>query len=67
MGELTEEFEVANDFFGNFLVQTGNACIIERIKATAQSIIVDMWGLPPSIWKPVCQQITRYTYAMFVR
>jgi hypothetical protein len=33
---------VANDLFGNFLVQTGNACFIERIKATAQCIIVDM-------------------------
>ncbi|MFT4810294.1 MAG: hypothetical protein ACI9LX_003660 [Paraglaciecola sp.] len=42
MGEFAGEFEVVNDLFGNLLVQTGNACIIECIEATTQCIIVDM-------------------------
>ena len=36
MGEFTGEFKVANDLFGNFLVQTKNAFIIEWIKAMAR-------------------------------
>ena len=47
MGEFAGEFEVINDPLGNSLVQTRNACIIERIKATAQCIIVDMRSLNP--------------------
>jgi hypothetical protein len=42
MGEFTGKFEVLNDLFGNFLVQTGNAFIVECIKATTQCIIIDM-------------------------
>jgi hypothetical protein len=42
MGEFAGQFEVVNDLFGNLLVQNGNACIIERFKATTQCIIVDV-------------------------
>ncbi|MFT6776666.1 MAG: hypothetical protein ACJAV1_000578 [Paraglaciecola sp.] len=42
MDEFAGKFEVVNDLFGNLLVQTTNACIIERIEATTQCIIVDM-------------------------
>jgi hypothetical protein len=42
MGELTREFGVCKDLFGNFLEQIEKAHIKKRIKATTQYIIVDM-------------------------
>ena len=51
MGEFTGEFEVVNDLFGNLLVQTRNAFIIERSQVVFEKAYLNAQITPALINK----------------